>query len=353
MMKNKRFYRIKRKLTILILLILNSSLSFNQSLVKESKKIMEYYNHQDDNSLNSLFRSYGFSLESKANGNTSNHDKYDDELLYVREVYINENNKKVHDKESVRITQEININDEKQINLLFIQYFNPDLVLFKYEENKTILRSFIDKSIFQNCTDIFEHLNINKVNKNEFYCYSEVDRKYSGIGQYLFSFTEAPIYLNLIKSQAFYVSLMGLDFITNPPSDAYLITKISFVSNYYYNNRDVSNFYYNDLRNKNNIQNLCKNQSFRFSSYKDALEQINATTFKIDEVANTTKSSWIRSASFKSCDGRNGFFIFRTENNLYIHQGMPYEVWVNFKNAYSFGQFYNQNIKGKFQLEIK
>lgn len=69
----------------------------------------------------------------------------------------------------------------------------------------------------------------------------------------------------------------------------------------------------------------------------------------IDDL-DTSGSSWIRSAKYYSCDNIVGYLIFTTDKKEYIHINVPLEVWQQFKEASSFGRFYNQNIKYKYQL---
>ncbi|MBG9378555.1 KTSC domain-containing protein [Panacibacter sp. DH6] len=89
-----------------------------------------------------------------------------------------------------------------------------------------------------------------------------------------------------------------------------------------------------------------------FASYEQAKNLIVKTTFVYSDKVNTGKSSWIRGASFYSCDSVTGFFVLETDKQSYIHQHMPATVWSDFKNAASFGQFYNQHIKKQYQLQL-
>lgn len=88
----------------------------------------------------------------------------------------------------------------------------------------------------------------------------------------------------------------------------------------------------------------------QFSTYQEAAKKIKSASFKVSEDANTSKSSWINSASYYSCDGNTGYFIFVAKGKEYIHTGVPYSVWERFKNAESFGSFYDKNIKHKYTL---
>ncbi|HZH68647.1 MAG TPA: KTSC domain-containing protein [Chitinophagales bacterium] len=46
------------------------------------------------------------------------------------------------------------------------------------------------------------------------------------------------------------------------------------------------------------------------------------------------------------------YFVLSTEKKTYTHKDMPIELWLEFKKATSFGQFYNSKIKGKYQLTL-
>ncbi len=90
-----------------------------------------------------------------------------------------------------------------------------------------------------------------------------------------------------------------------------------------------------------------------FSTYGEAKKAIHTAHFNFVDEANTSKSSWIRSASYYSCDSKTGYFEFKTDKNSYIHTDMPIEVWNGFKDAMSFGNYYNSHIKHQYQLLLK
>jgi hypothetical protein len=89
-----------------------------------------------------------------------------------------------------------------------------------------------------------------------------------------------------------------------------------------------------------------------FSSYEEASRIIIGTKFKVKESVNTRKSSWIKGAEYYSCDGLSGFFILKTAKKDYIHQNVPILLWREFKAASSFGKYYNEELKNKFQLRL-
>lgn len=102
----------------------------------------------------------------------------------------------------------------------------------------------------------------------------------------------------------------------------------------------------------------CKSQNCEtfpksFESYEAAIQLIDLTEFEFKDNVNTLKSSWLSYAKYYSCDSKKGFFIIKTTKNYeYIHQDLPIEIWNQFKNAYSFGQFYNERIRGKYRLSL-
>ncbi len=96
----------------------------------------------------------------------------------------------------------------------------------------------------------------------------------------------------------------------------------------------------------------CSDINSNFTSYKNAIEVVQNTSFQIEEKVNTD-SSWIDSIEYYSCDEASGYLIINTKKGRsYIHENVPIQVWNEFKKADSFGRFYNQNIKGNYYLEI-
>ena len=84
-------------------------------------------------------------------------------------------------------------------------------------------------------------------------------------------------------------------------------------------------------------------------SVSEMLVLVKQTAFKISEVVDTDKSSWIDSASYYSCDGNKGYFILSTSKRNYIYRDVPLNLWEQFKQASSYGRFYNSNIKGRYE----
>lgn len=97
----------------------------------------------------------------------------------------------------------------------------------------------------------------------------------------------------------------------------------------------------------------CKNLPVTFKSYTEALSKIKASEFLIKDHVNCFGSSWIRQANFYSCDGERGYLILETkEGKEYLHRDVPLKIWKEFKNAKSFGSYYQDQIKGNYNFII-
>ena len=94
----------------------------------------------------------------------------------------------------------------------------------------------------------------------------------------------------------------------------------------------------------------CDNLPTSFPSYEDALNKIHDANFRFSEEISITSSSWLRGASYFSCDGLLGFFIIRADKQYYIHQDLPIGIWNEFKNSSSYGNYYSQYMKKNYQM---
>ena len=100
-------------------------------------------------------------------------------------------------------------------------------------------------------------------------------------------------------------------------------------------------------------QHDCSELQSQFISYQEAENIIQSTNFPYLDNCNTSKSSWILEADFYSCDNVTGYFLFKTKKNSYLHKDMPKALWIDFKKADLFGEFYNKKIKGRYQLLLE
>ena len=96
----------------------------------------------------------------------------------------------------------------------------------------------------------------------------------------------------------------------------------------------------------------CGQMPRHFNSYGAAIAFVKKAQFRFSDDINTSRSSWIRSASYYSCDGITGYFIFTTDTKEYIHSDVPVALWKQFKVAPSFGSYYDRNIRGKYRFRL-
>ena len=99
-------------------------------------------------------------------------------------------------------------------------------------------------------------------------------------------------------------------------------------------------------------QNNCKDLPKTFYSYTEAISKVKSSKFTFVDNINTSNSSFINNAYYYSCDGVTGYMIIGLNNKQYIHKDLPMKVWISFKNATSFGTFYNQNIRYRYRLVV-
>ena len=88
-----------------------------------------------------------------------------------------------------------------------------------------------------------------------------------------------------------------------------------------------------------------------YSSYDEAIYEVMGSFFPFDETLPSPHSSWIYSATYKSCDEEYGFLIIETGSKSYIHEDVPVWIWSGYKAAYSKGSYYHSNIKGRYQFK--
>lgn len=72
----------------------------------------------------------------------------------------------------------------------------------------------------------------------------------------------------------------------------------------------------------------------------------------IEDVFNTSKSSWIESARY-ICDTETsaGYLVLGIKGETATYVDVPAGVWQDFKQADSLGQFFTREIKGKYERE--
>lgn len=66
-----------------------------------------------------------------------------------------------------------------------------------------------------------------------------------------------------------------------------------------------------------------------------------------DDYFSSPESSWIKGASY---DSQTEVLIIETNTQDYTFIDVPKDVWTGFKGSESKGRYYNQKIRGRYQL---
>ena len=96
-------------------------------------------------------------------------------------------------------------------------------------------------------------------------------------------------------------------------------------------------------------QQSCEQLEDKYVDADRMVSLLGQTSFSFSEQFDTSQSSWIKAASFYSCDGAKGYFVLRTSKKVYLYKDVPKDLWSRFKQADSLGSFYNRQIKGRYE----
>ncbi len=97
----------------------------------------------------------------------------------------------------------------------------------------------------------------------------------------------------------------------------------------------------------------CKDLPEYFNSYSEALNEVKSARFDYSASEDASyNSSWIKSISFYSCDLESGYLIVETNSKEYIYGDVPIYIWYDFKEAESYGTYFNDEIDGYYQLQL-
>lgn len=97
----------------------------------------------------------------------------------------------------------------------------------------------------------------------------------------------------------------------------------------------------------------CNNLPQNYNTYNKALSTVKGAKFSFIDNINTSRSSFITSASYYSCDNKFGFLIIGLQGREYIYKNLPKTLWIQFKQASSLGTFYNQYIRRRYTLVLQ
>ena len=90
-----------------------------------------------------------------------------------------------------------------------------------------------------------------------------------------------------------------------------------------------------------------------FPSEESAIQQIRLDKSFEREVLNGFSSTRIKRAEYYTLSGTPySFLMVNISGREYIHANVPRSVWEEFKKAKSINTFYNESIKGEYQLKL-
>jgi hypothetical protein len=87
-----------------------------------------------------------------------------------------------------------------------------------------------------------------------------------------------------------------------------------------------------------------------FISYQEAINWVQRNPAFRHDYVDTARSSFIRGAHFYTDGAGYGYLILNLNGQSYIHDGVPNQIWQEFRIAESFGSYYNAKIKGRYPL---
>jgi hypothetical protein len=111
----------------------------------------------------------------------------------------------------------------------------------------------------------------------------------------------------------------------------------------------------NTSQTTNNSKRFSEGQSNAakgFATYAEAMEWVRSNPNLRAESVDASRSSFIRNAEYYGDKSGVGFLILNFKGKEYIFEGVPKQVWQEFRNAPSFGQYYNQNIRGRYGFRL-
>lgn len=302
-------------LFIFFLLLLNSVSS--QTIVQESDKILKAYIRSDQNQISYLLTSYGFKEEDKNNLSTARGESIIFSFSKIKKTGTEIN------IERVQLSKYETHNKNTELEILIVQFPNEKSYLDVYNVNKEYIKSKIDKRIYSRCENL---ANRKELKLNTDYCYQEHEAVSENSTSYNFYLDDPSYALN----ESDFTMIQG-NVIKGiyKPGIGLISTHLKVI-----------------FTNLN-----CDNLPETYKSYQQASRYITNTIFKYKDSTDKL-SSWITEASYYSCDGYTGYFVFRTADRYYIHKDLPLVIWIDYKNSPSLGQYYNETIWGKYQLVI-
>lgn len=95
-------------------------------------------------------------------------------------------------------------------------------------------------------------------------------------------------------------------------------------------------------------EKTCKDTSINKDFLADPINYVESFTYELTDSVLTPNSSWVRGVRYFSCDGKTGYFILKGKKKYFVHSQVPIDTWLDFKNAPSFGKYYNRYLRFRY-----
>ena len=82
-----------------------------------------------------------------------------------------------------------------------------------------------------------------------------------------------------------------------------------------------------------------------------AIEVLKDTSFLLIDSADVSQSDWIMAAVYLSCDKPHGYIIIAARYTEYLYQGVPMEVWQEFKSSKDKQNFHQRRLKNQYNFK--
>jgi hypothetical protein len=120
-----------------------------------------------------------------------------------------------------------------------------------------------------------------------------------------------------------------------------------FMKNIFFKILFVNSFFFFSCSNYS-----CEKIPKKFESYKAAIEKIKRHSFCYSDSLKFFNGTYNDSASYYSCDGEKGFFIYQfnppTDYEIVLVE-VPLSVWIDFKKQSDKDSFVRENVIRKYK----
>lgn len=82
----------------------------------------------------------------------------------------------------------------------------------------------------------------------------------------------------------------------------------------------------------------------------EAISIIEQTTFRYQQQFKISRTYGVMNARFYSCDGKLGYLIMNVDKKDFIYFDIPEPVWTDFISSADINGYYDDEIKGNYEV---